>query len=446
MVKSEQRNWDITTNALLSLHYDNGQKSYEMQQAIQPGDQMWVNVAELIRSRTPDRKGNLLPVDLSYGTFDLRDLTPANDGLLISSVALDMTMGYNATQPCVECCGFLADSPTFDPYPAEVVVDGIEQTGIEAVSGCSDDTIYISSYFTTWGSLNSSIAAVTAKKVQGVSPGYTTGTAQGTIPTPGSCVCTFYAATPSEPVTVTPQITGISPPRGLIGSSLGVTISGSGFNSPSVSAGSGVSVTINSYTSTQIQATFAITSTASGGNQSVTVTSGGESSPSANFYVQIPETQVRDSGYGSSGLGSLVTITNGNVVDIYGNTLLSGECGVYRDIAYFLDDQETPAQTIQGNYTLVENFTNYSTDVSGLTAPTTQDNPIVYAQTMLGDTQFFGTKASSGCPGANDHESFDQGFTVQIDSSHSYGLSMVNSISRGYYSGAATVNVTVITP
>jgi hypothetical protein len=162
--------------------------------------------------------------------------------------------------------------------------------------------------------------------------------------------------------------------------------------------------------------------------------------------VQIPETLVRDSGYGSSGLGSLVTITNGNVVDIYGNTLLSGECGVYRDIAYFLDDQETPAQTIQGNYTLVENFTNYSTDVSGLTAPTTQDNPIVYAQTMLGDTQFFGTKASSGCPGANDHESFDQGFTVQIDSSHSYGLSMVNSISRGYYSGAATVNVTVITP
>ena len=26
------------TNALLTLHYDNGEKSYEMQQAIQPGD------------------------------------------------------------------------------------------------------------------------------------------------------------------------------------------------------------------------------------------------------------------------------------------------------------------------------------------------------------------------------------------------------------------------
>jgi hypothetical protein len=191
-----------STNALLTLHYDNGEKSYEMQQSIQPGDQMWVNVAELIRSRTPDRKGNLLPVDLSYGTFDLRDLTPANDGLLISSVALDMTMGYNATQPCVECCGYLADSPTFDPYPAEVVVDGIEQTGIEAVSGCSDDTSYISSYYATWGSLNPSIAAVTANQVQGVAAGTTTGTATGTIPTPGSCVCTLFSSTPQVPVTV----------------------------------------------------------------------------------------------------------------------------------------------------------------------------------------------------------------------------------------------------
>jgi hypothetical protein len=34
-----------STNALLTLHYDNGRKSYEMEQAIQPGDQMWVTSA-----------------------------------------------------------------------------------------------------------------------------------------------------------------------------------------------------------------------------------------------------------------------------------------------------------------------------------------------------------------------------------------------------------------
>jgi hypothetical protein len=43
-----------------------------MQQAIQPGDQMLVNVASLIRSRVPDRKGNLLPTDLAFGTYDVK--------------------------------------------------------------------------------------------------------------------------------------------------------------------------------------------------------------------------------------------------------------------------------------------------------------------------------------------------------------------------------------
>ncbi len=245
-----------------------------------------------------------------------------------------------------------------------------------------------------------------------------------------------------------PEITSISPPRGLVGNSVSVTINGTGFSAstPSVSAGSGITATITSHTDTQIQATFAITSSASGGNRSVTVTAAGETSNASSFYVQIPKTLIRDTGYGTGGLGSLISITNGNVLDIYGNILLSGECGVYRNIAYFLVDQEVPAQTIQGNYTLVENFSNYTTDVVGLTVPPTQDNPIEYAQTMLGDTQFFGRKASSGCPGSNDHESFDQEFTVQLDSSHSYGLTMVNVVDRGYYSGTATVNVTISTP
>ena len=36
-------------------HFSSEQK-YEMQQTLQPGDQMWVNFADLIRRRVPDRK------------------------------------------------------------------------------------------------------------------------------------------------------------------------------------------------------------------------------------------------------------------------------------------------------------------------------------------------------------------------------------------------------
>jgi hypothetical protein len=95
---------------------------------------------------------------------------------------------------------------------------------------------------------------------------------------------------------------------------------------------------------------------------------------------------------------------------------------------------------------LVEHFTNYSIDVQGLTVLPDINNNILFAQTLLGDIQFFEKKASTACPGSNDHESFNQNLTVKIDSSHSFGLSMVNQIDRGYYSGTATVNFTILAP
>ena len=85
------------TDALLTLHYDGGKKRYELQQTIAPGDQMWVNLNQLIRNRVPDRKGNVLPVDLQSVTYELRDLTPAGHGLIANAMALDSSFGSQAT-------------------------------------------------------------------------------------------------------------------------------------------------------------------------------------------------------------------------------------------------------------------------------------------------------------------------------------------------------------
>jgi hypothetical protein len=62
------------TKALLTLHFDDGRKNYEIQQTIQPGDQMWLNLADLIHQGVPDRKGNAFPADVASGTHDLEDL------------------------------------------------------------------------------------------------------------------------------------------------------------------------------------------------------------------------------------------------------------------------------------------------------------------------------------------------------------------------------------
>ncbi|HEY6764895.1 MAG TPA: hypothetical protein VI386_08985, partial [Candidatus Sulfotelmatobacter sp.] len=55
------------TDALLTIHYDNGRQKYEVQQTIAVGDQIWLNVAELIRNQVPDRKGRTLPSDPDCG-------------------------------------------------------------------------------------------------------------------------------------------------------------------------------------------------------------------------------------------------------------------------------------------------------------------------------------------------------------------------------------------
>jgi hypothetical protein len=379
------------------------------------------------------------------GSYEIRDDSDRNIGYLYEGkVITDKTFGH-ATYGCGDCCGnddaYLLPDPMIGPMGS-----GGSYTVYGENSCTGQGTPKGGAY--NWASSVQSVGTVNSSGyLTMISPGTTNVSTFIQLRTPGINNCPLQIYNPVAPGNVTPKITSISPPRGLIGNSLTVTINGSGFNASnlSVSAGSDIQVSINSSNAGQIQATFAIAVTANGGNHNVTVTAGGQPSSPANFYVQIPQTMIRDSSYGTNGLGSLVTITNGNVVDIYGNTLLSNECGVYRNIGYLLEDQESPAQMIQGNYTLFEHFTNYTTSVIGLTVPPDVNNPIAYAQTRLGDTQFFGTRAPT-CPGSNDHEGFDQNLTVVLDSSHSYLLSIVNHIDRGYYSGTATANVTITHP
>jgi hypothetical protein len=194
------------TDALLTLHYDNGKKKYELQQKIQPGEQMWLNLAGLVRNRLPDRQGRALPVELSSVTYDVQDLTPGGHALMVSNLAVDNTLGNQVVPECPSCCGYNIPSITFAPDPVNIVIDGTENLAVNAFNACSGILTDISLDFTYWASNNSSIAAVTKGKVQGVRPGFTTGIAQGSVPSSGQCACTYPIQEPSVPITVTPTI------------------------------------------------------------------------------------------------------------------------------------------------------------------------------------------------------------------------------------------------
>lgn len=192
-------------NALLTLHYDNGEKSYEMQQSIQPGDQMWLNVASLIRNRIADRKGNVLPTDLSFGTYDVQDLSPGLGSLLLGNLALDGTFGFQAHPPDLPLCCVTID-PTWDPdYITFEALSGFGKTlpvNVNGYNSCTGTLENISLDFFSWWSGNTAVAQVTKQQVKSVGVGVTTGTAEGYVIEGQGSNCVETIVEPSAPITV----------------------------------------------------------------------------------------------------------------------------------------------------------------------------------------------------------------------------------------------------
>jgi hypothetical protein len=441
---------NIPITAQFTIYYNSGQQRYDLEQQLQPHEQMWVDVGKLIREQVPDKIGLVLPLNLMMGSYELQDLTdPAFGNLFEGKVIVDKTFGHVA-YGCAECCG-LATVPWMLYNPMDVTPGQQSPQDVWDIDYCTQKnaSILYDILSSSWTTGSSSIATAKSAVITGIAEGTTTDSASGTITTgrPDSRSCPPASIFPIGNVDVPPVILAISPPDGLIGNTVNISISGTGFGSaPAVLAPSGITTAVKSSSDKQITATLTISTSLSGGNVSIQVenTQTELTSAGANFFVQVPTTQVRSPDYGTNGLGPINVITDGSVINIYGTTELTNQCGVYEIIGYQLVDQRKPAQYIYGNYDLHEQFSNYTSTVQGQQAPLAQDNPIVISQVVLGDTQYYGKTAPS-CPGSNDNEQFDQSFSVIIQGK-TYPLTMVNTIARGFYSGTGNVTVTIKTP
>ena len=193
------------TDALLTLHYDNGKKKYETQQTIQPGEQMRVNFAALIHNRVPDRKGNVLSADVVSGTYDLQDLSPGPGSLLQGNLALDTTWGHHgAPPPGPTCC---AVSVVFNPPAMDLLVN-ILDAPLEAdgVDQCSNIKHNVSGEIDTKWSDNPPIAQVTTETVTAVAPGFTGADGSGLFLEGQGSNCVLKEVQVEAPVTVGPLI------------------------------------------------------------------------------------------------------------------------------------------------------------------------------------------------------------------------------------------------
>jgi hypothetical protein len=81
--------------AAFTIYYNQGTQKYELEQTLQPHEQMWIGVGKLIREQVADKNGNTLPGDLTSGSYEFRDLTNKGVGNLFEGkVVYDKTYGH----------------------------------------------------------------------------------------------------------------------------------------------------------------------------------------------------------------------------------------------------------------------------------------------------------------------------------------------------------------
>ena len=196
------------TTAGLTIVYNQGTQKYELEQTLQPDEQMWIDVGKLIREHVADKNGKTLPQDLTFGSYDIRDLGNKGIGALFEGkIMYDTTYGH-VTYGCGVCCAYQPPALWWDPLG--IAFQGTSGNGVNAYDTCSNSEEDITYLFNGhWSTANSSIATVNA---------YGTHTGQGLGPTttstwasiqqwrPHSFNCPIGVVRPGGGDNVTPQI------------------------------------------------------------------------------------------------------------------------------------------------------------------------------------------------------------------------------------------------
>jgi hypothetical protein len=183
------------TQAAFTVLYNQGTSRYDLEQTLQPDEQMWVDVGKLIREQVPDTNGEILPADLTFGSYEFRDLTSKNVGTLFEGkVIYDKTYGHVA-YGCATCCGWTPPGLFWNPLGIGLSLTA--GNGVGARDTC--DTLWYDisdSFYNSWSTANTSIARVDSYGTHtGVSLGSTTSQTSARLPS-GAYRCPLLTRTP----------------------------------------------------------------------------------------------------------------------------------------------------------------------------------------------------------------------------------------------------------
>ncbi len=196
------------TQAAFTIFYNQGSQKYQLEQNLQPGEQMWMDIGKLIRENVPDKTGKTLPSDLTTGSYEFRDLTNKGVGSLFEGkIIYDKTYGH-VTYGCSLCCGYTTPVPLWY-NPISVIITSFQDNGVYAWYPCENQYDDVSTaFYNGWSSGAPSIVTVDYYGTHhGAAVGSTTSQTYGVLQSNNvHLMCPTHGFTPSGSANVTPTV------------------------------------------------------------------------------------------------------------------------------------------------------------------------------------------------------------------------------------------------
>jgi hypothetical protein len=157
-----------TTHAAVTLFYNNGKSSYTIEKQLEPGEQIWANVGDIIRGQIPDKSGKR-----SRRMYELRDLDHIGVGYLYEGkLVIDKTWGHGY-YGCAGCCGYTR--AVLNPSPLDGGVGTGAYNVADSFDACTASWEDVTDVTYNWASTNANIVRLSNAYSRFMSPGGVTG-------------------------------------------------------------------------------------------------------------------------------------------------------------------------------------------------------------------------------------------------------------------------------
>ena len=270
------------------------------------------------------------------GGVTVSNVVVASATQLTATFAISSSATLGAASVTVTTAGGTSSPVIFTILPPAPVLTSVSPN--KGVVGTSVGVTLIGSNFVsgsttvnvTGGVTVSNVVVVSSTQLTAtftISSGATLGAANVTVATAGGTSSpVIFTILPPPPV-----LTSISPATGTVGTSVGVTLTGVNFvsGSTTVSVTGGVTVSnVVVASATQLTATFAISSSATLGGASVTVTTAGGTSSPVVFTILPPAPVLTSISPAAGTAGTSVSVTLGGSNFVAGSTTVAVTGGV----------------------------------------------------------------------------------------------------------------------